>query len=135
MNDETMRKVENLLSKIPITDENIDKVDEIKKNMEKTHMQEKIELYQADFRELLENKIKEKMDIIFIDPPYQTDYAYESTKIILENKLMNENSILIIETDQNEKVKEQLKTLEIEIMDERKYGRVHLIFISQKRKG
>ena len=30
---------------------------------------------------------------------------------------------------------QQLKDLEIEIMDERKYGRVHLIFLNQKRKG
>ena len=30
---------------------------------------------------------------------------------------------------------EQLKQLEIEIMDERKYGRAHLIFLGQKRKG
>lgn len=107
----------------------------IKKNIEKTHTKEQIELYHMTFEELLETKVKEKLDIIFIDPPYQTDFAYKAVKIILDNNLMSEDSILVIETDQEKRVKEQLKNLEVEIMDERKYGRAHLIFLYQKRKG
>lgn len=107
----------------------------IKKNIEKTHTQEQIELYQATFEELLKSKIKEKLDIIFIDPPYDTDFAYKAVKLILENNLIDEESIIVIETDQEKRVKEQLKKLEIEIMDERKYGRAHLIFLNQKGKG
>lgn len=107
----------------------------IKKNIEKTHTKEQIELYQTTFEELLKTKIKEKPNIIFIDPPYNTDFAYRAVKIILENNLIDENSILVIETDQEKKVKEQLQKLEIEIIDERKYGRVHLVFLSKKRKG
>lgn len=107
----------------------------IKKNIEKTHAKEQIELYHMTFEELLETKVKEKLDIIFIDPPYQTDFAYKAVKIILDNNLISEDSILIIETDQEKRVKEQLKNLEIEIMDERKYGRANLIFLCQKRKG
>ena len=34
-----------------------------------------------------------------------------------------------------EKLKKQIETLEIEIMDERKYGRAYLIFLRTKRKG
>lgn len=107
----------------------------IEKNIEKTHTQEQIELYQMTFEELLKTKIKEKMDIIFIDPPYQTNFAYEAIKIILENDLIGEDSIIIIETDQEKSIKEQLKKLEIEIIDERKYGRAYLIFLGKKRKG
>lgn len=107
----------------------------IKKNIEKTHTQKQIELYQTTFEELLKTKIKEKIDIIFIDPPYQTNFAYEAVKIIMENKLIGEDSVVVIETDQEKRVKEQLEKLEIEIMDERKYGRAHLIFLDQKRKG
>ena len=107
----------------------------IKKNIEKTHMQNQVELYQASFEEVLKTKIKEKLDIILIDPPYDTNLAYEAIKIIIENKLLNKDTIIIVETDQEERVKKQLESLEIEIMDERKYGRAHLIFLSQKRKG
>lgn len=107
----------------------------IKKNIEKTHTKEQIELYQTTYEELLKTKIKEKPDIIFIDPPYQTDFAYGAVKIILDNSLIGEDSIIVIETDQEKRLKEQLKKLEIEIVDERKYGRAHLIFLNQKRKG
>lgn len=110
-------------------------VEIIKKNIEKTHMKEQIELYQASFEEVLKTKIKEKIDIVFMDPPYQTDYAYKAIKIILENNLISEDSIIIIETDQERKIKEQIEYLEVEIKDERKYGRANLIFLSQKRKG
>lgn len=107
----------------------------IKKNIEKTHTKEQIELYQIDFKELIKTKIKENIDIIFIDPPYQTHFAYETVKMLLESNLLKEESVIIIETDQDKKVKEQLKSLNIEIMDERKYGRAYLIFLSQKGKG
>lgn len=107
----------------------------IKKNVEKTHTNENIEVYKLSFEDVLKNKIKDKVDIIFIDPPYNTDFAYKAIKIIIEKELINEDSTIIIETDQEKRIKEQLKDLEIEIMDERKYGRVHLIFLNQKRKG
>lgn len=107
----------------------------IKKNIEKTHTKEQIKLYQMDFKELLKKKITEKLDIVFIDPPYQTDFAYEAVKIILEKDLITEESIIVIETDQEKAVKEQLENLEVEVMDERKYGRAYLIFLGQKRKG
>lgn len=103
--------------------------------MEKSHTKEKIEVYQMSFEELLKTKLVEKLDIVFMDPPYQTDFAYKAIKMILDNHLISEDGILIVETDQEKELKQQLKNLEIEIMDERKYGRVHLIFLSQKRKG
>ena len=107
----------------------------IEKNIKKTHTQEQIELYFMSFEELLKTKIKEKLDIIFIDPPYQTNFAYEAVEMILNNNLINEDSIIVIETDQEKRIEGQLEKLEIEIIDKRKYGRAHLIFLNQKRKG
>ena len=118
-----------------LCDQSKQAVEVIKKNIEKTHTKEQIEWHQMDFKELLKNTIKEEINIIFIDPPYQTNYAYQAIKIIIEKQLINENSSIIIETDQEKKIKEQLKELRIEIVDERKYGRASLIFLRQKRKG
>ena len=110
-------------------------IEVIHKNIEKTHTNDHIQLYKMDYEEVLKTKINEKLDIVFIDPPYQTDYAYLAVKQIIENQLIDENSILVIETDQVEKLKSQLQNLRIEITDERKYGRVHLLFLALKRKG
>ncbi len=107
----------------------------IKKNIEKTHTQEQIELYKNTFDDLLKNKIKEKPNITFIDPPYDTNFAYMAVKLMIENDLIDENSLIIIETDNENKIVKQLKSINVEIIDTRKYGRVKLIFLSQKRKG
>ena len=83
------------------------------------------------FNELIENKLKEKIDIIYLDPPYKTNYAIEAIKILIEKEILGIDSIIIVETDQEE-VKEQLKNLNIDIIDERKYGRANLIFLHYK---
>lgn len=105
----------------------------IKKNIEKTHLENQIELYQLPFEKLLNDKIEEKIDIIYIDPPYKTDFVYNAIKIILDKNLINENSIVIIETDEEERIIKQIEKLNIEIVNQRKYGRAHLIFVRKVR--
>ena len=59
-------------------------------------------------------------------------------KLILNIIQKEEGEIRIFGLDyqnQEKKIKEQLKELRIEIVDERKYGRASLIFLRQKRKG
>lgn len=101
----------------------------INKNIEKTHLKEKVELYNLDYEILLKKITNEKIDIIYIDPPYNSDFAIKSVKIILEQKLINENSIIIIETDEQIKILNEIKKIEVEVVDERKYGRATLIFL------
>lgn len=105
----------------------------IQKNIEKTHTKTETEVYQTTFEDLLKNKIKEKINIIYIDPPYKSDFAYEAVKLILDYNLLSENSIIIIETDQEKRVMEQLKDLRIEIIKQKKYGRAYLIFLTKKK--
>lgn len=106
----------------------------IRKNALKTHLEEKIEIYNYNFEALLKTKISEKQDIIYIDPPYETNFAYEAVKIILEQDLIKKDSTIIIETDRKEKIMVEMEKLEVEITDIRKYGRAYLIFLN-KRKG
>ncbi len=104
----------------------------INKNIEKTHLGEIIELHNTSYEKILEN-LEQKVDIVYIDPPYKTNYAYIATKKILENKCLNEQAIIIIETDEEERILSEIKKLEVKIIDKRKYGRVHLIFIQEIR--
>ena len=102
----------------------------IKKNIQKTHSEQYIELYNESFEELLETKIKEKIDIIYIDPPYQTQYAYIAIKKIIEKQIIHKNSIIIVETDDNIRIEKEIETIKkVKIVDTRKYGRAHLIFL------
>ena len=120
--------------KVILCDKSKDAINIINKNIEKTHLKEKVELYNLDYETLLKNKVKEKMDIIYIDPPYNSDFAIKSVEYITSQKIADENSTITIETDNEEKVLNELKKIDIEIIDKRRYGRATLIFI-KIRKG
>ena len=103
----------------------------INKNIEKTKTLDNIELLNCDYKKALE-KIKNedvKFDIIFLDPPYKTDFAEDSAKYIIESNLLNEEGIIIIETDDKEKVVKKLDKDILTITDIKRYGRVYLLFL------
>ena len=103
----------------------------IRKNIEKSHALEKTELYQTDFKEVLTNRIHEKLDIIFLDPPYKTDFVIEAVKMLMEKDLLKDNTMIIIETDDSDRILENLQNINCEIKDVRKYGRAYLIFLKR----
>lgn len=113
-----------------LCDNSKDAIKIIKKNIEKTHLEDKIRVFNSEFKKLLENNI-EKIDIAYIDPPYKTDYIYESLKIIIEKDILNEDGLIIVETDEEKRILKQIENLEFEVIDQRKYGRAHLIFLKK----
>lgn len=112
-----------------LCDKSKDAIKVINKNVEKTHLKEKVELYNLDYDVLLKDKIKNKLDIVYIDPPYDSDFAIKAVNSIIEKELVDENSTIIIETDDEEKIIEGLNKIEVRITDKRKYGRAILIFL------
>ena len=106
----------------------------IKQNVEKVHCEDKTFVLQSDYQKALE-RFKEnniKFDVIFLDPPYKTEYTIKSVKQILDNDLLNEDGIVIVETDIEKEILSGLNELSVDIYDVRKYGRVTLIFIRRK---
>lgn len=106
----------------------------IYQNINKTRFLDKSKIYEKDYKKCLLdfNKNNIKFDIIFIDPPYKYNIAVEAVKDIISLGLLNENGIIIIETDDEKRELENLEKLEVEVYDLRKYGRVHLIFLNRK---
>ena len=94
----------------------------INKNIKKTHLEDNSKVYNLDYKKALK-EIKEKQDIIYIDPPYKTDFAIQAINEIIK--------LNIIETDDKEII-ENIEKLEIEIQDKRKYGRAYLIFLNRR---
>ena len=117
--------------KVILCDKSKEAIEIIRKNIEKTHMNDKVELYNLDYESVLRNKITDTLDIIYIDPPYESEYAIKSIEIILEKKLVNEKSIIIVETDNEEKILKELENLPINVIDQRKYGRASIIFLKK----
>ena len=110
-------------------------IDIIRKNIEKTHMNGKAELHPISYEKFILNGLKEKPDIIFIDPPYKTDFAQNSIKILIEKNKIDKDTLLIVETDEEERIVKEIEKMDVEIIDHRKYGRAHLIFIKYKMNG
>ena len=103
----------------------------LKENIKKTRMEEKSTVVSKDYKKCLEG-LNETFNIIFIDPPYKQDIAVDAIKRILDLKLLAEDGIIILETDEEERELEELKEVEVEVYDRRKYGRVKLLFIHER---
>ena len=105
----------------------------IEKNIEKTHLAEKVELLNTIKK--LENK---KVDIVYLDPPYKTDFIEMAMKELIKANILEENTIIIAETDEKDRIIKNIEEIkEIQIIDQRKYGRANILFLERmkKRKG
>ena len=116
-----------------LCDINRDAVKMIKQNLEKTKLKDKAVVINEDYKKALRTlNTNEKLDIIFIDPPYKEDIAVDSIIEIIHESRLKENGIMIIETDEIERDLREINKIEnIKIIDQRKYGRASLIFIKE----
>ena len=112
-----------------ICDKSKDAIKIIKKNIEKTHFESKAVIINKDYLKCLD-EINKKFDIIFLDPPYESNFAEEALKVIIKKELLNNDGIIIFETDKKDI--SNIEKLDINIYDLRKYGRVELIFLNRK---
>lgn len=115
-------------------DKSKDAVNMINQNLEKTRLYSKAEVINDDYAKALKylRTKNYKFDIIYLDPPYKENIAVEAIKFINEYNLLNDDGLIIVETDEKERELEQLKNIKIKykVSDLRKYGRAYLIFLS-----
>ncbi len=75
----------------------------IKENLNNTGFTDKAKIYQGDNERNLFNIKSDniKFDYVFLDPPYdKVDLYYDSLDFIRENNLLNEDGIIIVESEQ-----------------------------------
>ena len=113
--------------KVIACDKSKDAINIINKNIDKTHTNDIIEVYNLDYLECLTKINNIKFDIIYLDPPYKTDYALNAIKQIIKLELTNNNGIIIVETD-DVNVLTDIEKEDIEVVDIRKYGRAFIAF-------
>lgn len=118
-----------------LCDQSVKAIHIIEQNVDKLQEKSNVRLLQKDYKKALEilKQEKRKFDIVFLDPPYRTDFASKAAKKIVQDELLNQEGIIIVETDCKDAVKAQINELGcLEIYDERKYGRANLIFMKQR---
>ncbi len=107
--------------------------DIIKSNVEKTHMEENVEIYNLSAEKLLQLKKNEKFNLIYIDPPYENlNLVVNSLELILEYGMIESEHLIILETDLEDNILKRISALDLNVIDKRKYGRVSLIFLVKK---
>ena len=119
-----------------LCDKSREAIEVIKKNIIKTHFEDKVKVLCMDYKKCLDG-IDEKLDLIFIDPPYKLNIAVKAIEIILEKQLLSEDGLIVLETDDEERELQEIKNLNynIKINNIRTYGRVKLIFLQEEKRG
>ena len=107
--------------------ENYPKVIKIlKKNIEKLNCEEKTKIIETDvYKEFIHKNLKEKIDFIFIDPPFKEKNLDKLAINLKKNKIIKKNTILIIHIHKNSK---HCIFKEIQILNQKIYGKSKIIF-------
>ncbi len=106
----------------------------VKKNAEKTHFFEDCGYLVSDYRSYL-RKIsdKDRFDIIFLDPPYRSNYLCEALIHIYDGKVIKDTGLVVCESDRVETVCENEDILSKYTLERTAgYGRVHIMLLRPK---
>ena len=98
----------------------------LKDNLINLKSETNYEIIQSDILNNFKFKIlKSRYDIIFLDPPYKEKALENILNIIIENKILKDNGIIIIHRHKKE-IDEFPKNFQL--VDEKKYGISKIIF-------
>ena len=100
-------------------------------NLEKTKLTQNAELLEMSVEKAI-SKLDaggRSFDIIFLDPPYDTDLLTQTLKQLAKTKLLSETGIIIAETDSKIHATSPMPTLSaLELTNTRIYGRTCFLF-------
>ncbi len=111
-------------------DNNIESFRSIKENIKKFNLNpKKFKAFKTDFRIAL-NKINQKIDLLFLDPPFVAlKYYDEALEIIYKNSILNSKGVIVLEKPNNLNLDNINKFKIIKI---KKFGYKEIIFLSNK---
>ena len=109
-------------------DNNPNSIKLIKQNFSKANL--KPTLIESDYIKALK-KLKNnnlQFDIIYLDPPFDSDYAQKSIRIIAEDNLLTDDGMIVYEhlMDKELDIPPQLA-----VLDEKKYGTVIVTYLEK----
>lgn len=97
-------------------------------NIKLTNDSDCVKITLSDYKKCLKNlsNLDKTFDIVFLDPPYTSSYAYEALKYISENKgkILDKNGIIIYELEKQLLKDEYDNIPNLECIKTKFYGRV-----------
>ncbi len=118
--------VSRYASEVVTVDNNSNSVKLIKENFAKAKL--KPNLMEMDYMTALKKLSKNgcKFDIIFLDPPYASDFGENAINYIFDNDLLDSDGVVVFEHSLEKNIE---NTDKLKVVDERKYGTVKVSFI------
>ena len=80
-----------------------------------------------DYKKAIEI-IDEKFDIIFLDPPYKTNYIEESIKLITKYNILSDEGIIVCESDDLDKI---IYDNNYKCIKDKKYGDKYIVILKK----
>ena len=109
-------------SRAYFVDDSVKALRAIKKNVESCGFSDRAVIMNADFRAAIE-RIGERADFVFLDPPYRSGYYEEAISLLREKGLISEDGEIIAEHDRD------VKIMAGGIIREKRYGRTLVTYI------
>ncbi len=76
----------------------------IKNNIKKCNIEDNCSIINMDYMKAIESFSGIKFDVVFLDPPYKTNYIESSIKLISKYDILNDNGIIVCESDSLDKI-------------------------------
>ena len=107
-----------------LVDNNNIAIKTINSNIKKLNI-DNAKVLKGDYKNIL-NNMNTKFDLIFLDPPYETNYLEESIKLIINNELLKESGLIICESSSLDKI---IYPNNLEVYKEKKYGDKYVVIL------
>lgn len=110
-------------------EKSLDAMNIVKTNAKKTKLIDKCKILNVDYKDFLRgSKMREKFDIVFLDPPYSQKIIPEILDSLVKNDVLNVNAKVVCESEDDiEYICEGLKTVK-----HNKYGRVFITVLTKE---
>ena len=113
--------------KAVLVDSNYKAIKVIENNI-KTIGIENTKVLNMDYKKAIEHLKDKKFDIIFLDPPYKTDYIEEAIKLIENNNILSDDGIIVCESDNLNKI---VYSNNYKNIKEKKYGDKYIVILKK----
>ena len=111
---------------ITLVDSNYKAIKVINNNLKNIGI-ENAKVLNMDYKKALET-LDDKFDIIFLDPPYKTNYIEESIKLISKYNILSNEGIIVCESDSIDKI---IYNEEYTCIKDKKYGDKYVVILKK----
>ena len=111
--------------KVTFVEKNKIALEVLHENLRKLSILKKSQIFNCEVNEMLNQRLKEKYSVFFLDPPFADNNFIKDLELIKEKKIFDTNHIIIIH---REKGSQDSLGKHIHILGLKEYGRSKIIF-------